>query len=220
MPLAHALSPDVHVADVRGDLVFLDARQDEYFCLPKSGADRLRAAIRGLGTDVPETVELLTELRSVGLLVSGATTAPAPSYHHPRTANGDVAEEQARPAPRPKEVAKFIAATFLALLTLRYRAPRSWFRRDRASSPCTNVDAARRLANVFQVLRTFVPKSGRCLPSSMMLLAFLRLHNVRAAWVFGVRTHPFEAHCWIECDGIVLNDSLEHVRWFTPILVA
>jgi hypothetical protein len=35
--------------------------------------------------------------------------------------------------------------------------------------------------------------------------------------VFGVRTHPFEAHCWLEKDRVILDDTVEHVRWFTPI---
>ena len=37
--------------------------------------------------------------------------------------------------------------------------------------------------------------------------------------VFAVMTRPFAAHCWVQLDETVLNDRLDHVRKFTPILV-
>jgi hypothetical protein len=102
--------------------------------------------------------------------------------------------------------------------------PMRWFRRRAASErrfgdaeECRRaIEAAGRLER----LRPLVPRSGRCLPYSLLLLHFLKLRGVEADWVFGVRTHPFEAHCWVDVGGVVLNDSLEHVRWFTPIAIA
>ncbi len=69
-------------------------------------------------------------------------------------------------------------------------------------------------------LRPLIPRSGLCVPSSMLLLCYLRRHGIHAQWVFGVQTFPFEAHCWVEYDGVVLNDTLEHVCWYTPIAAA
>jgi hypothetical protein len=36
--------------------------------------------------------------------------------------------------------------------------------------------------------------------------------------VLGVRMNPFSAHAWAQFGSIVLTDSLEQVREFTPIL--
>lgn len=69
----------------------------------------------------------------------------------------------------------------------------------------------------FERLRIFVPRSGRCLIQSLLLLHFLRLLGIRPELVLGVRTHPFEAHCWVEWNSLVLNDSVDHVSWYTTI---
>jgi hypothetical protein len=38
--------------------------------------------------------------------------------------------------------------------------------------------------------------------------------------VFGVRTWPFHAHCWLQCDDVVLDDQADRVAAYAPILVA
>lgn len=74
------------------------------------------------------------------------------------------------------------------------------------------VDALRRA-------RLFVPTPRRCLPAALIASVFLARRGVRAQIVFGVRSHPFEAHCWIEYDGIVLDDDLARVSAYHPIVV-
>lgn len=60
--------------------------------------------------------------------------------------------------------------------------------------------------------------ADQCLIRSLSML--MMLHRVGAApyLVFGVRTNPFSAHCWIQEGDVVLNDSPEHARLFEPIL--
>jgi hypothetical protein len=38
-------------------------------------------------------------------------------------------------------------------------------------------------------------------------------------WVFGVQSRPFAAHCWLQLGGVVLNDTVDHVKRYTPIMV-
>jgi hypothetical protein len=33
-----------------------------------------------------------------------------------------------------------------------------------------------------------------------------------------VQTVPFEAHSWLQFNGVVLDDRAEHVAWLKPIL--
>jgi hypothetical protein len=54
---------------------------------------------------------------------------------------------------------------------------------------------------------------------SLALLAFLRQRGLYADLVFGVIRQPFAAHCWVQARGVVLNDRLDRVAEFTPILV-
>jgi len=58
----------------------------------------------------------------------------------------------------------------------------------------------------------------RCLLDALTLMYFLIGRGIRATWVFGVRLEPFRAHCWVQHDNIVLNDTPEHVAAFTPIM--
>jgi hypothetical protein len=69
----------------------------------------------------------------------------------------------------------------------------------------------------FRRLLPWAPFQGVCLYRSFFLLAFLRRRGLDARWVFGVRTWPFEAHCWLQAGEVVLDDTLDHVRPFTPI---
>ncbi len=37
--------------------------------------------------------------------------------------------------------------------------------------------------------------------------------------IFGVSMRPFRSHCWVQVGDIVINDRLDNIRNFTPILV-
>jgi hypothetical protein len=72
----------------------------------------------------------------------------------------------------------------------------------------------------FYWLRPFVFSGNqRCLFHSLTLLLFLRRFGIHPRWVFGVRKAPFGAHCWLQDGEVVLNDSVERVAMFTPIMV-
>ena len=65
----------------------------------------------------------------------------------------------------------------------------------------------------------FAPTSAKCLLRAFMLLRLLRRQGHDALWVFGVRTWPFHAHCWLQCEDLVLDDEPDRIRAFTPIMV-
>lgn len=59
--------------------------------------------------------------------------------------------------------------------------------------------------------------NNECLLDSYALYqAFLR-RRTTVDWVFGVDLCPFRAHCWIEYDGVILNDNQDSVLGLTPI---
>lgn len=60
----------------------------------------------------------------------------------------------------------------------------------------------------------------RCLPRSLALTYALRKAGSNADLVLGVSLNPFAAHAWVQEGDVVLNDALDHVLLFTPILVA
>jgi hypothetical protein len=82
-----------------------------------------------------------------------------------------------------------------------------------------NIEGAAALVAIFEALRPFV-LAGRnsCMFDSLALLKFLHMHGVHPQWVFGVRTLPFGAHCWVQSGPVVFNDTPDRVTIFTPIM--
>jgi hypothetical protein len=77
---------------------------------------------------------------------------------------------------------------------------------------------ARVLVAQFDTLRPFFPRQYVCLFDSLALLEFLSRFALYPTWVFAVIPEPFEAHCWLQHGDVVLNDSVEEVTKFTPIM--
>ncbi|HEY8468438.1 MAG TPA: lasso peptide biosynthesis B2 protein [Longimicrobiales bacterium] len=60
-----------------------------------------------------------------------------------------------------------------------------------------------------------------CLVRSMAIQRMLRRRGITSSHLnIGVRTREgeFEAHAWVELDGIVIGDSREHVQTFTRVM--
>jgi Transglutaminase-like superfamily len=74
------------------------------------------------------------------------------------------------------------------------------------------------LTAVFDALRLFYPRPYLCTFDSLALLEFLASEGVHPRWIFAVRAEPFHAHCWVQCGETLLNDRIERVSRFTPIM--
>jgi hypothetical protein len=59
----------------------------------------------------------------------------------------------------------------------------------------------------------------QCLPRSVAAAHALLDRNIRADLVIGVRLQPFGAHCWVQHGSTLVNEAVDQVRNFTPILV-
>lgn len=207
--------PSVFAAVIGADLIVFDSAADRYHAL--IGAV---CATRSNGTDVgwdgPGLVpEAAAALGEVGLLHFEAPS-PVPVLRHPTTAH--------RPNANAESLHLLDAARFgYALLNtwLRLRKGRSCttFTRSRhGADGLPSADLVVVLARL-RAIRLVLPSPRRCLPASMIASCFLRTHGFDSDIVFGVRSHPFAAHCWIEAGGVVLDDDLDRVRAYTPIAV-
>ncbi|MET0307850.1 MAG: lasso peptide biosynthesis B2 protein [Sphingomonas sp.] len=216
----YGISPDVYLADVDGDLVLLDARANAYFCVPRGHARGLKPALIGSNRFRP-SVDMLDEFEAAGLF--SMLDAPPDAASTPFRATTDLYHLPGMRAElTPSRLALLVAAAGGAQLDLRLSRPNRWLRkiarRNARATQGNDVSAVHALARLACDAQPFFPAMASCLPSSLFLLHLLHRHGLQARWVFGVRTYPFEAHCWVEHGEVVLNDSLEHVRWFTPIV--
>lgn len=53
---------------------------------------------------------------------------------------------------------------------------------------------------------------------SLALLHFLARYRQFPRWVYGVKLKPFRAHCWVQAGDVVVNDIVDNVRGYTPIM--
>jgi hypothetical protein len=70
----------------------------------------------------------------------------------------------------------------------------------------------------FKNLRPLYPRPYLCLFDSLALLEFLASYGSFPRVVFGVVADPFQAHCWLQEGNVVLDDDLERVGRYKPIL--
>lgn len=211
------LSEPVRAAMIDDDIVFLDIDADTYFCLPlPPGLARLDAA----RLDIADPL-LVSELTAAGLAVAADPARPAPPPLPPRpdrTARAliDTAvalEDHFRPA-HLAALAKAVGAA--------HAGRRKTFRQLLPAAPRTDerpdLQALLADVSVWRRWSPWLPLDGVCLFRSGMLLAFLTALGHRPDWVFGVRTWPFRAHCWLQADDVVLDDEAERVCAYTPIM--
>jgi hypothetical protein len=210
------LPRDVHAVAIADDLVFLDTARDAYFCLPgPTGLDLApdRRSIRALDAAValelrgsgligveppPARRAFAPPLRAPTQTLVPLRTAP-PTWAHVRPAAWAVADVLRRY--RGKSLAEILKAVDF----------------QRAADPAAS-EPVREIVADFHRWIPYAPLSGKCLLRSFVLLRLLRRRGYDALWVFGVRTWPFHAHCWLQCGQMVLDDDVERVAAFTPIM--
>lgn len=200
--------------------VFLDLGADRYYCL--SGA--AERAFRMLANGDPPPRPELDALERSRLVRRGALAPIVPAQAPPPKASlVDAAGGRVRTGP-------------LAVAEVAFRLTRA--RRRVTRSPLYNLigalrarkaalarraapDAALRprLAAAFNAARRMAPQALACLPDALALLEYMGARGLAADLVFGVRLDPFTAHCWVQDKGEVLNDGLDAVLTYSPILV-
>lgn len=216
------LTEPVHAVMIDTDLVFLDIDADTYFCLP------LPAGLARLDGERLETPDPLLgeELMAAGLArrdqVEAGPSRRAPPPPPSRTArrllerSGD-AGVRIRPAHLGA-----LAAAIRAGVASRRQTFRQLIEAHTDIEGEGPVELDRLLSDiaVWRSLAPWLPLDGVCLFRSGMLSAFLRSLGHRPTWVFGVRTWPFQAHCWLQAEDIALDDEAERLCAFAPILGA
>lgn len=209
------LRDDVFMARADGFLLFLDLDRDRYCAMTREVSGRLGPGIaaRGQGID-PDLVECL---RKANVLTE-------------RLGRDFALTEATRPT---REVAACAAGAPSAFKAVFWRRAASLELRRRPigeivaarrarrykTDPRVRDEVIRRLAGQFAATRPLAGARDACLREALALLGLLGSAGCGADWVFAVRGAPFAAHCWIQHGDIVLNDTLDNVSAYTPIMV-
>jgi hypothetical protein len=243
MSASYFLSQHVHVCVAGRQVVLLDLERDKYLALAQehpmgrwvrgwplpplaNGAPHSMAADPAVSNPGPDNA-LLARMISQGLLVTdpaiGKEAAPVVA-DEPTVA---VVEYDLKVQPRTTvgHLWRLFTAFAAAQWSLKHRPIKEVVRavgqrRRRAGSTAVDIDEVRPLVAAFVHLRPlFYTAREACLLDSLTLINFLAGYGVFPQWIFGVKTDPFYAHCWVQQSDFAFNDTPDHLKSYSPILV-
>lgn len=222
--MTYYLLPYTYAVQVGRDLVVLDIANDAYFCLVEAAALIDLSQAPQVAITSAEMAEALSE---AGLVTAAAASRSGSLRRRPP--DRPAFDLMDLPPPRPMAgdrrrmsraygdmLWRYAGRSLRHLVTSHPRQEDSEI--DLRSRPPPQELV--RLALRSRQLLPWAPFQGECLFKSFMLLRLLRRSGLDALWVFGVRTWPFEAHCWLQAGDVVLNDTAEHVLGYEPIFSA
>ena len=213
--------------------VFLDLRRDVYLTVGRDDIEALSPWVVGWKEEkladvadrpVPGTLlQIADQLLERGLL----TTVPSQGKElaFPRIAipTSELERQDNHEHVSNRHAFNFFRASMDAWASLRWKPLEHTIngvreRKQSGSSIRRSSDNDTHLVEIFDYLRPYFPRDYLCIFDSLALVNFLARYKVFPDWIFGVRSDPFSAHCWVQQDSHVLNDSVEHVQSYLPIM--
>ena len=238
VPRRFFLQPHVFLCPGKRHWVILDVNRDKYLCVDRRQFESLGPSLEGweepagpggcaAAAAQEDASALANDLLSLGILSEQASpTKDALRITYPLPI--EAIDPDLPTLPRRSSwihAAPFFASSARASRELRRQSfqltvesVRARKSRNLGHAGPFGFERARSLVSVFDRLRLFYPRSYLCLFDSLALIHFLARFHVFPDWVFGVSADPFEAHCWVQAGSVVLNDTVERVSRFTPIM--
>ncbi len=208
---------------VQDRLVFLDIEADRYFCLSGRAQALIEALRAGAELQAPAAMLLDALLRDGTLVRSDTDIAPTPCAA--RYTASDSLLDAPLPGVWPGAFARALGGVAVATLALRLGTLGSVLRGVERAKAKSAVDAdeqadqVRAIAAAHHRTELVASPKGQCLPRSVALARHLLGAGLRVDLIIGVKLFPFEAHCWVQDRAFLVNDRIERVSAFTPILV-
>ncbi|WP_116091774.1 lasso peptide biosynthesis B2 protein [Sphingomonas crusticola] len=218
--MGYILAPGLSFCSVDERCIFLDSARDRYFCLSAAAEGSLLGLIAG--SDLSDRdVAHLAGLVDRGILRADASDAIPLSCRPPTPARHSLydAADRAGLTCAVQAAAQFawargrlrhggLAASLHAL-----RRRKRHVRGPGAQQAAADVAAAFRRAATLATTHDF------CLAHSLAVARALFARGIPASLVVGVHMRPFSAHCWVQFGDALVNDSIDNVCHYTPILV-
>jgi hypothetical protein len=232
----YLLAPHVYPCVSGQHVVLMDLERDKYVAVEP--ADRLAAWVRGWPVAAREALAaspgaaaepdaLIPRMLAQGMLVTdpavGKPAIPVVTVRAQRSLIEFDLDGRAQAS--AAQLWRFGGSCLRARLSLKLRPIRSIVesmgeRKARRAAPEADPVRLRALVTAFARLRPlFYTLRCACLLDSLTLLHFLGAEGIHPDWVFGVKTDPFDAHCWVQQGEVLLNDVPDRVRQYSPIMV-
>jgi hypothetical protein len=215
--MTYALRHGISYCVVGETPIFLDEIGNRYFTL----SEDLSSAFLDLANSAGCEGRMLDRLIGKGVLVAATKPGPvAPTVPRaPKSSSSYITRGRCDPLDVLRAViSQRTALTRIKKGHLSHSLDR--IRRVKAKIPSleTPPTAIERPIRAFEVAKLFFGHADRCLPRSIALTEHLVRRGISADLILGVTVIPFAAHAWVQLHDIVLNDAVEEVRKYTPVL--
>ena len=230
------LAPDVFACATGRRYIFLDLKCDRYIAVPAARLQHIAPMFSGshpdhhandrLGVHDDSSTDVADELLQAGLLCH-APRLEGPRLSLPAAATCELEYSNRATTDRrtPRHSLRAVRAMLRADIALRWtplwriadriRASKTHPQPDLSDPPPWEVES---ITSSLLHFRPWYPRNYLCLYDSLALMLLLGSFRIRADWFFGVREDPFIAHCWVQHKSTVLNDHLDRIRLFVPIM--
>lgn len=226
--MVRAAPPPLHFCVTGESVIVLDLAQDRYFALPlplgaavsaiaghgamgRTERDTLKALVRGAAS--PEVFLARSHLAEPGN--AAFPTCPDPESD---LMAGLSKVPVGRGGIALAALAGLTAKGLVRLCPLRVLLTKFGTVRALPAAAGNSPDIES-IAAAFERSSLVFASDGNCLPRTMAFVWLARKRGHDARLVLGVRNNPFSAHAWAQSGSVVLNDHLDHVRVYRPILV-
>ena len=220
--MGYALRESLHFCIVGSRVQFLDLRKMRYVALPEPAQTAFLRLVK-------REVLLEPHDQAIGALLQKGILEPCPSDQVPSPCRLDnPASASVLESPTGRFRLDDVLAASWRFVRAKHRVSRGWTQkafsaiRDRRLSQPIREDYRARVDAIATAYRWSGLLTGvhdLCLPRSIAMAEHCASEGVPAELVIGVRPDPFLAHCWVQHQSLVLNDDIDNVRTFTPILV-
>lgn len=201
--------------------IFLDLVQDRYFALAEDAAEAFQSLVEATTQDeIAAIVDACPALRPLLIARSGASDI-MPCRIGPPARQVDAGATA--PCPSILLMIRAAASLLLSYASLRSRGLHGTIAalaaRKRVLRPARDVAERQILAvaAAFMTIRAFTTTNDTCLCRSIAMASVFYARAIPVDLVFGVSARPFSAHCWVQHQDRVLNDTLDNVRRYQPI---
>ena len=224
----YVIADHIHLCAIKNGIVVLDLLKDKYQCVRGEGAGLLNQFIDSNGAMLNSEVSAKQE-KIIQVLSSKGWVAQAKARQHRLFGEStpcvrELSSIGAEQSHKKLDMARAMWAMLSAHIDLKYRSINlnvTRYKAQKARGIKVQLDLiqAQHLVHTFNYTRPYFPRSKICLFDSYALLKYLAAYSFFPDWIFAIIEMPFAAHCWVQYDDEVLNDSLDIVRPYQPILV-
>lgn len=218
--MSYGLRPSLYHVWLKDDVILLDLYHDRYFALPQEARPLFKRVIEEGNEDEDELAVLSRALGGDALCWIDHETPDHRAGHLQPVRCLGMGTQSVAPGAALRAIGyRCQSGLWLRFSSLEEIIARLQKRKAGVIAEVGKDDATGSIAQAFQKIAPLFPMDDRCLSTSISLIMALFDRHLPATFVIGVRAGPFAAHCWVQQRDLLINDDLEKVRTFSPILV-